>query len=72
MSTKQFFAQIDDNNIVTRVAVVTAEFIEENKDRYPGTWVETLFNSQNKTYAGVGYKYDPIDKDFTAPEIEAI
>jgi hypothetical protein len=63
----QYFAQIDENNIVLQVHVVDRLFLEENPDRYPGTWVETFINLPNKTYAGIGYTYDPQTKDFTAP-----
>lgn len=67
MSIPQYFAQIDDNNIVISVHCVTREFLDENPDRYPGTWVETFVDVPTKTYAGVGYVYDPKTKDFTAP-----
>jgi hypothetical protein len=69
MSVPQYFAQIDDNNIVLQVAVVTRLFLDENPDRYPGTWVETFVDAPNKTYAGVGYTYDPKTKDFIAPPV---
>ena len=69
MSVPQYFAQIDENNIVTSVHVVTREFLEENPERYPGVWVETFINLPNKTYAGIGYTYDPATKDFTAPPV---
>jgi hypothetical protein len=65
--SQQFFAQLDDNNVCLQVHVVTAEFMAENPDRYPGVWVETFFNFEGKTYAGQGYIYDPIAKDFTLP-----
>jgi hypothetical protein len=68
----QYFAQIDDNNIVLQVAVVTRLFLDENPERYPGTWVETFVDLPNKTYAGVGYTYNPKTKDFTAPPEEPI
>ena len=61
-----FFAQVTDN-IVTEVRVVTQEFIDENPERYPGTWVETFYDLPNKTYCGIGYIYDPITNDFSAP-----
>ena len=67
MNNHQYFAQIDDNNIVTDVHVVTYEFMQENPERYPGTWVETFTDLPNKTYAGIGYIYNPTKKDFTAP-----
>lgn len=66
--SEQYFAQIDDNNVVVTVHVVTAEFMAENPDRYPGTWVETYFDVPGKTYAGVGYTYDEATDDFIAPQ----
>lgn len=62
----QYFAQIE-NNIVVTVHVVTAEFMAANPERYPGEWVETFFDVPGKTYAGVGYTYDPATQDFVAP-----
>ena len=64
--TRTYFAQVT-NNIVTDVHVVTQEFIDANPERYPGLWVETFYNAPNKTYAGIGYTYDPITNDFIAP-----
>jgi hypothetical protein len=63
-----YFAQIDENNLVTYVSVVTAEFMAENPDRYPGIWVETFVNLPNKTYAGIGYTWN--GTDFVAPVVE--
>jgi len=63
----QYFAQIDENNVVTHVAVVQREFLEANPERYQGTWVETFFDTAGKTYAGMGFIYDPDTQDFTAP-----
>jgi hypothetical protein len=65
----QYFAQLDDNNVVIQVHVVTRLFIEENPDRYTGTWVETFVDLANKTYAGVGYTYNAKTKNFTAPPV---
>jgi hypothetical protein len=65
----QYFAQINDENIVIDMAVVTAQFMEANPERYPGTWVETFIDVPDKTYAGVGYTYDPETNDFTEPVI---
>ncbi len=64
---EQYFAQINENNFVTNVVVATTKFMEANPDRYPGTWVETFFDLPNKTYAGIGYTYDPVAQDFIAP-----
>tara|TARA_R110000822_G_scaffold2345_1_gene11178 strand:- start:429 stop:650 length:222 start_codon:yes stop_codon:yes gene_type:complete len=63
----QYFAQIDENNICLQVHVVTRLFLEENSERYPGTWVETFVDLPNKTYAGPGFIYDSIAKDFSPP-----
>jgi hypothetical protein len=69
MSVPQYFAEINENNIVINVAVVTTQFMEENPERYPGTWVETFVNLPNKTYAGIGYTYDPTTNNFVAPPV---
>lgn len=69
MDERQYFAQIDENNIVIQVSVVTREFLEANPDRYTGTWVETFRTDQNKVYAGVGFIYDPETQDFTTPPL---
>ena len=63
----QYFAQINDNNIVTSVHAVQQEFLEANPERYQGTWVETFFDTAGKTYAGIGYTYDEVSQDFVAP-----
>jgi len=65
----QYFAQINANNIVINVAVVTSEFMAENPERYTGTWVETFFDTAGKTYAGIGYTYDEVTQDFVAPSV---
>ena len=63
----QYFAQIDENNVVTSVHVVTREFLEANPERYQGRWVETFFDTAGKTYAGIDFTYDEATKDFVAP-----
>jgi hypothetical protein len=67
MSAPQYFAKLDENNMVVHVAVVTSEFMQANPERYEGTWVETFFDVAGKTYAGVGYTYDAQTEDFVAP-----
>lgn len=62
-----YFAQVTDG-VVTRVAVVTTQFMAENPDRYEGTWIETFIGVEGKTYAGVGYTWN--GTDFVAPVIE--
>ena len=63
----QYFAQVNDDNVVTDVRVVTQEFLDANPDRYTGTWVETFFDKAGKQYAGIGFTYDPITNDFVPP-----
>jgi hypothetical protein len=65
----QYFAQLDENNMVTTVHVVTQEFLEANPERYTGVWVETFYDVAGKTYAGVGYTYDAELDEFVAPVI---
>jgi hypothetical protein len=65
----QYFAQVGTDNIVIAVHVVSQEFINENPERYEGLWVETYKDAPNKTYAGVGYIYDPQTNDFNLPPI---
>ena len=60
----QYFAQVT-NGVVTNVAVVSADFMAANPDRYQGTWVETFIGVEGKTYAGVGYTWN--GTDFVAP-----
>jgi len=67
MMVAQYFAQLNDDNIVTSVHVVQQDFLEANPERYPGTWVETFFDTPGKTYAGVGFIYDDDTQDFTPP-----
>jgi hypothetical protein len=60
----QYFAKLDENNIVVYVAVVTNQFMQANPQRYLGTWVETFFDTDGKTYAGIGYEYLEDEQDF--------
>jgi len=63
----QYFAQVDENNIVINVHVVSSEFMAENPERYPGKWIETFFDTPGHTYAGVGFKWNETTSDFEAP-----
>lgn len=67
----QYFAQLDENNIVTHVSVVTEQFLKANPQRYLGRWVETFYNTPGKTYAGVGFTYSEEDEDFISPSLPA-
>jgi hypothetical protein len=65
--SRQFFAQLNENNVVIDVHCVTQEFLEANPERYPGTWVQTFFDTNGKTYAGIGFTYSFETQDFTPP-----
>jgi hypothetical protein len=60
----QYFAQLNDENIVIALHVVTAEFIAANPERYTGVWVETFTDNPNKNYAGIGMEYLEAEQDF--------
>ena len=62
--SRPFFAQLDENNIVTDVHCVTQEFLDANPDRYTGTWVETFFDTDGKQYAGIGMEYLEDEQNF--------
>jgi len=64
---RTYFAQLNDDNIVTDVHCVTQEFLEANPERYTGVWVETFFDTAGKTYAGIGYTYNEATQDFVTP-----
>lgn len=68
-------AEIDANNIVTRVLVVPDEQesrIQEylaNDLGLGGMWVQTSYNARiRKNYAGIGFRYDPTRDAFIAPK----
>ena len=61
------WAELNDDNIVIDVHVVTQEFIDANPERYPGVWVETFYNNPNKTYADNRFIYNYETQDFTPP-----
>lgn len=64
---RTYFANIDENNIVIAVHVVSREFLEANPDRYQGVWIETFLDVEGKTYAGIGYTYNAELDDFETP-----
>ena len=69
------FAEIDENNIVTRVLVVGddqehrgQEFLA-NDLGLGGFWIQTSYNARiRKNYAGIGYTFDPVRDAFIAPQ----
>ena len=77
------FAELDENNIVTRVIVVhNNELIDDegNESEVKGVgfcasllggtnWVQTSYNNNmRKQFAGVAYTYDDVNDVFVAPQ----
>lgn len=70
-----YYAELDENNIVKQVitGVPQNELIEglpatEWYSNFTGSvCVPTFINAPGKTYAGIGYTYDPELKDFVEP-----
>jgi hypothetical protein len=69
------FAEIDENNIVTRVLVVPNE--QEHRGHeflasdlgLGGLWIQTSYNANiRKNYAGIGMSYDTNRDAFIAPQ----
>jgi hypothetical protein len=72
------FAELDENNIVTRVIVVHNNELLDGEQteveqlgidfcvaHYGGTWIQTSYNANfRKNYAGSGMSYDPIRDAF--------
>ena len=76
------FAEIDENNIVTRVLVCDNndpngdegyQFLINNLG---GNWVKTSYNARQngfrKNYAGIGYFYDSVLDAFIQPKCHDI
>jgi hypothetical protein len=69
------FAEIDENNIVTRVLVVDnseqhrgQEFLAEDMG-LGGRWIQTSYNNNfRKQFAGIGYTYDEVNDVFITPQ----
>ena len=70
-----YFAEIDNDNIVTRVVVVADDYDNEAGSDWceeffgSGTWVRTAIDgSIRANYAGPGYSYDAANDVFVAPQ----
>tara|TARA_R100001244_G_C5153318_1_gene130007 strand:+ start:212 stop:544 length:333 start_codon:yes stop_codon:yes gene_type:complete len=70
-----YFAEINGDNIVIRVVVVSDEYDNEDGCDWceeffgSGTWVRTAMNgSIRANYAGPGYSYDAANDVFVAPK----
>ena len=76
------FAELDENNLVTRVLVVDNKDItkedgteDENlginllQNLFGGYWKQTSYNNNfRKNYAGIGYQFDQTRDAFIAPK----
>jgi len=69
------FAEIDANNIVTRVLVGDNNDPKGDEgyqwllDNLGGTWIQTSYNGNfRKQYAGIGSKYDAVANKFISPQ----
>lgn len=67
------FAELDENNIVTRVLVTDNNAPNEGYDwlveNLGGTWVKTSYNGNiRENYAGIGFTYDPELDAFISPK----
>jgi hypothetical protein len=67
------FAELDENNIVTRVLVTDNDFPNEGYDwlveTFGGTWVQTSYNATiRKNFAGIGFSYDETRDAFIPPK----
>jgi len=64
-----YWAQVDNNKVVTRVVESTEEYILSGALGNPNTWLETSITGEfRKNYAGIGYTYDIPLNCFYAPQ----
>lgn len=78
-----FFAELDKNNIVTKVLVTDSELPNQGLDwllkTFGGTWVQTDYNTAagvqtlggqplRKNFAGIGFSYDDALDAFIPPK----
>lgn len=67
------WAEINENNIVTRVLVGNNNELDEGYQwlltNFGGTWIKTSYNAKiRKNYAGIGFTYDEILDAFIPPQ----
>jgi len=75
------FTQLDENNIVIQIIVVSNDELLENgqeseakgiafcESLFGGKWIQTSYNARiRKNYAGIGFTYDPIHDAFIPPK----
>lgn len=78
------FTEIDGNNVVLRVLVVSDEFLLDEHGQevealgqarliadHGGTWVQCSYNARIRgAYPGIGWTYDPDADVFVAPSVD--
>ena len=64
------FAEIDSNNVVTRVLVFNDTYTDSDcSSLLGGDWVQTSYNNNiRKNYAGINYTYDLSLDAFISPK----
>lgn len=67
-----YFAKIYDGYVeaVILVSNTIENGVEWCVEQYGGDWVQTYIDVPNKTFANIGYTYDPVADDFIAPVID--
>jgi hypothetical protein len=68
-----YFAEIDQNNIVTRILVGNENYSNQGYDWFiqnlGGTWIQTSYNGNiRKHFASVGFSYDAELDAFIPPK----
>jgi hypothetical protein len=73
------FAQVNENNIVTRVLVIEQDVVDTGLFGEPRSFIQTSYNTYDgvhklggtplrKNYAGIGYTYDTMRDAFIPPK----
>lgn len=60
-------ALVDADNVVTSVLSIGPATIRQAPWSGLGRWIPTYYGWPGKTYAGIGYGYDPVTDDFHPP-----
>lgn len=73
------FAEIDENNIVTQVLVVSNDLEDQGADFLAndlglgGNWIQTSYNGNiRKNFAGIGFAYDSVRDAFIPPKCHQV
>ena len=66
MKKERYFAGIGEDNLVSMVIV--GDSLESVKENFPGNWVETYTDREDKVYASQGFLYVEDDDNFIPPE----